>query len=184
MAYRQLLSLLVLVLALTGARSALAYGTDTHRLLSEDAAAASDIRFRFSNFYARLLFSSNLAGDGVELMVNQRSIRDWLGSGAVREDDLPRPLNHFHDPLRSWDSAGLRGLPSGLSSAIWGFDPPNGKNTESWHDARNHYFLALTSQLASDREGQLALTFEGLGQVIHLIQDAGQPAHTRNDRHP
>lgn len=69
----------------------------------------------------------------------------------------------------------------------------------SWEDARQNEFLALiaerdansdsvrdSTERANDSEERLfrwATTFRALGDVIHLLQDAAQPQHTRNDRH-
>lgn len=72
-------------------------------------------------------------------------------------------------------------------------------NHFSWEDARQNYFLALTAkrdangdgtrsaaERAADAQERLfrwATVFRSLGDVIHLLQDTGQPQHTRNDRH-
>ncbi|WP_343794277.1 hypothetical protein, partial [Dokdonella soli] len=76
---------------------------------------------------------------------------------------------------------------------------PNRRQHFSWEDARNNYFLALTAERdangngmreASEREADAeermfrwASTFRSIGDVVHLLQDAAQPQHTRNDRH-
>ena len=74
----------------------------------------------------------------------------------------------------------------------------NRHNHFSWWDARNNYFWALTQQAtASDgatyalqrevatanRMRRWATTFRSLGDVLHLLGDAAQPQHTRNDPH-
>ncbi len=72
-------------------------------------------------------------------------------------------------------------------------------NHFSWQDARQNYFLALTatrdangdgvrsaSERAADAQERMfrwATVFRSLGDVVHLLQDTGQPQHTRNDRH-
>lgn len=72
-------------------------------------------------------------------------------------------------------------------------------NHFSWEDARLNLFLALTAtrdadgdsvrsaaERAADAQERLfrwATVFRSLGDVIHLLQDTGQPQHTRNDRH-
>jgi hypothetical protein len=53
----------------------------------------------------------------------------------------------------------------------------------SWHDARASYFQALTATTDAARQKAYTETFQALGQLIHLIQDAASPAHTRNDAH-
>jgi hypothetical protein len=76
---------------------------------------------------------------------------------------------------------------------------PNRRNHFTWEDARNNYWWALTmvrnfdgntTLSASDREfssrdraHRFATMVTSLGHVIHLLQDASQPQHTRNDAH-
>jgi hypothetical protein len=48
---------------------------------------------------------------------------------------------------------------------------------------RQHYLQALTAATAAERQAYFARTFRGLGHQIHLIQDAAQPDHVRNDNH-
>ena len=74
----------------------------------------------------------------------------------------------------------------------------NRHNHFTWWDARNNYFWALTQQAtaadgatyALQREGatanrmrRWATAFHSLGNVLHLLGDAAQPQHTRNDPH-
>ncbi len=72
----------------------------------------------------------------------------------------------------------------------------NRRNHFTWQDARNHYWWALTLSKAGafptaldrerdayERQVRFATTITSLGHVIHLLQDAGQPQHTRNDAH-
>jgi hypothetical protein len=76
---------------------------------------------------------------------------------------------------------------------------PNRHQHFSWEDARQNEFLALTAERdangdgireASEREAdseerlfRWATIFRSLGDVVHLLQDAAQPQHTRDDRH-
>jgi hypothetical protein len=112
---------------------------------------------------------------------------EWVRAGSSREDDPPRFVNHFHNPLRTWDQAGLRilGAQVGNSSVLWGqrpdLQPSDARFT--WQDARLNFFQGLTATNQAEREAHLALTFRALGQLIHLVQDAAVPAHTRNDPH-
>ncbi len=103
-----------------------------------------------------------------------------------------RVVNHFHNPLATtWSGAGLRvvGIQPGQSSVIWqqntrqseGIGGASG--TWSWPVARQAYFEALTSGAESDRKIAFAKLFRSLGQVMHLVQDASLPAHTRNGPH-
>lgn len=53
-----------------------------------------------------------------------------------------------------------------------------------WGDARRLYLSALTDPDARTREAAAADLFRALGQIMHLVVDAGVPEHTRNDPHP
>jgi hypothetical protein len=113
------------------------------------------------------------------------TIEDWVGHGA-REEDLPlrRVFNHFHNPLRPWRDAGLS-IARGDSSALWSqaaSQSPGG--TWTWAAARRAFLDALTLSAPDSRERRLAETFDTLGHLTHLVQDASVPAHTRNDAHP
>jgi len=50
-----------------------------------------------------------------------------------------------------------------------------------WDNAKNYYYSALTSTSGENYETYLARTFQALGHVLHLLQDASVPAHVRND---
>jgi hypothetical protein len=105
--------------------------------------------------------------------------------GAVDEDWLARPIHHFHNPTKAWNQAGLwLCAPLCESSIVWSQDQNQivgGKH--SWYDARNSYYQALTATSESQRKSFYAETFTTLGYLIHLIQDAAVPAHTRDDAH-
>ncbi len=117
-----------------------------------------------------------------------------------------RAFNHFHNPLKQapWLDAGLDDwivLPpfhvTGKSSLRWAQEGAYQENFYegdwSWNKTREHYYTGLTgknfagSEIAPDeatKKEYFARTFRGLGHQMHLIQDAGQPDHVRNDAHP
>lgn len=117
-----------------------------------------------------------------------RSVAELIGDGADFEDDPAfRSLRHFHDPLVApWDGAGLFGLFQ--SSVLWQQDARQngvaGGGNWSWQDARDWYLRALTASAPTDRASAFGTTFEALGHLAHLVQDASVPAHVRNDPHP
>lgn len=120
-----------------------------------------------------------------------------------------RVLNHFYDPIldRSLtiDVTSLPGgtYAGGLKSPDWalgvqdafvepGIPNYNRRNHFTVLDAREAMFRALTGKDAygieragtkAERDRYWATTFRALGDVVHLVQDAGQPQHTRNDPH-
>lgn len=68
----------------------------------------------------------------------------WLSYGGKKEDEpfLLRSVRHFHDPLKSWDKAGLKGIWD--SSILWGQRTdqwPGGHY--SWQDVRDYFYSAL-----------------------------------------
>jgi hypothetical protein len=144
---------------------------------------------------------------------HRKEIKEWIAEGGELEDsgsywDLVtkkhRSFNHFHNPLKPWESAGLDDwipIPpyhtTGESSLLWAQDgkrqalAPEGDRT--WKKAREYFFSALTGgdfagkTVAIDKKGrneQFARMFVCLGHQMHLIQDKAVPDHVRNDAHP
>jgi hypothetical protein len=169
-----------LIIIITNIVFILAYGVathpfevETHRNLSGPAVLSSTL----DNFLKNQLdFAA-----GVDTSLNGSRVIDHISQGSVDEDNGLRFLNHFHNPLRTWNQAGLLGGTLGASSVVWGQDSAQGF---SWQKARDEYFLGLTATIQGERDRHFANVFRALGQLIHLVQDMGQPAHTRNDPHP
>jgi hypothetical protein len=158
-----------------------AHGFDlnAHEAMSRHAARRSGLDTQLRDEYG---FSNGSDDD-----VASQNIIDWIARGS-REEDTPflRSRHHFHDPTLPWDQAGLRLLDVqvGESSVLWGQDPGQvlgGKH--SWPDTRASLLRALTSRTAKERQQAYAETFRPLGHLLHLVQDAASPAHTRNDPH-
>jgi hypothetical protein len=120
--------------------------------------------------------------------------------------DLRRPLHHFYDPVlnRPLTVTGLSLIDSDIHKAPdWAvgsrdaFTQPNTpeanrRNHFTVFDAREAMYRALTGRdsqnnvvasTETDRNKYWATTFRALGDTIHLLQDMGQPQHTRNDQH-
>ena len=135
--------------------------------------------------------------DGAETALSGRPIQAWIDMGGELEDEgsaltgSGRFLRHFHDPLQPWDAAGLtsRLLGQNESSVRW-MQNRDQESTRaaggnwSWHDARRMYYQALTEPDPARREALLAAMFRALGQIMHLVVDASNPDHARNDPHP
>ncbi|MDA8240450.1 MAG: hypothetical protein M0Z67_08790 [Nitrospiraceae bacterium] len=133
-------------------------------------------------------------------LTDSRKVWEWLRDGGLYEDKPPwtvsytRSLNHFHNPLKTWDIAGFKGTfqssviwaqDQGAFGSLWGGD-------FSWKKDREYFYTALTGKdfsgnmIAPTQSGKgkyFANTFRGIGQVMHLVEDASVPAHTRNDAH-
>jgi len=56
-------------------------------------------------------------------------------------------------------------------------------NIWSWQNTRGFEWLGLTATNQLSRKTNLANMFRGMGQVVHLLQDASQPQHVRNEQH-
>lgn len=114
----------------------------------------------------------------------QVSARDCIETGSMDEDaPVNRCAYHFHDPLKNWSEAGLKGIFD--SSVIWAQKERNGQylGEYSWHDVRDYFYAALTATDGDVRAQNLVMVFEGIGHLMHLVQDASVPAHSRDDGH-
>lgn len=150
-----------------------AYEVETHQAISEVAASRSTV--------GEQLKESLAISAGLDTKVGEQSLLKWILAGAVHADDWTYFFNHFHNPLAGdWSQAGLG---PGYSAILWGQTPNQGYPSWSWQNTRQYFLDALTSTQKADREAGLTMTFQGLGHLIHLIQDMASPAHTRNDPH-
>jgi len=150
------------------------YERGTHEEISDTAVARSKLDAILKTQYG--------VQAGIEERIAGQAIRRWIRNGASLED-VPsfRARNHFHNPLQPWPQAG--GL-FGQSSIYWQQNPSQGLGgTWSWPLARRRFFESLTLPSKGDRGTALADTAQALGQVMHLIQDATSPPHTRDDPH-
>ncbi len=146
--------LLLSVLVAFQVRVARSFEVQTHRALSNKAVLPSNSNL--DNFLkTELNFSSGIQSSLFNIV--DRSINEWIQEGSEREDDGIRPANHFHDPLRTWGFAS----PFGLSSIIWGQGTAVSDEFR-WQNARQSYFNGLTATTQTEREQNLALTFETL----------------------
>ncbi len=118
-----------------------------------------------------------------------------------------RVVHHFYDPVFDRPLTVL-GTARGQRAPDWAtgsYDAfahlnspdPTRRNHFTVFDAREALYRALTGKTrdgqdagpggveAKDqhRKAYWATTFRALGDVVHLIQDMGQPQHTRNDTH-
>ena len=162
------------------------FEVETHTLLSERAVQASGL----NDFLTTVLPDEFPQGIGQVLRSGPfGNVQELVANvGAVNEDKpFTRSRHHFHDPTRLWNQAGLRWPVVGQvgnSSVLWGQHEDQGSGGKhSWKDARDSYFNALTATDPEERKGFFAETFESLGHLIHLVQDAAVPGHSRNDTH-
>jgi len=126
---------------------------------------------------------------------------------------VEKPLFHFYDPhfARGLDYVpplpfqSILNLLTASSSLDWATDisssgnlalyspllcflvpgcpTPTYTNSYSYSEARTYFSNGLTKASATDRNSALGLMFLSLGHTNHLLQDAAQPQHVRNDPH-
>lgn len=115
--------------------------------------------------------------------------RLFVVKGSIEEDTFGRWMRHFYDPVYE---KGLAYLGNWQSSKGWAqdhkaqakldpkmfllaaaFKPFSGSTDYSWE--RSVYEYAWGSKERG---------LEGLGHILHLLEDAAVPDHTRNDAHP
>jgi len=149
-----------------------AYGVETHAALTQEAA------YFYNHHYPKT------ALDNVAI--------DQLMFGARHEDDFPRMLNHFYDPIND------KGLT--FAGKTWNASKVWIQNKSLQNIALYRTFSSLGSLFDSSIERTSGYTWEravddyahgkerdglvGLGHVLHLIEDLTVPAHVRNDAHP
>jgi hypothetical protein len=122
-------------------------------------------------------------------------VLDWITEGGAAEDQLWfrnllgetlgglfRSIRHFHQPLRTWDQAGLKKSVS--SSIYWAQDKDQWPGRKSsWFDGRNSYLTALLSPTDKQRQDYFSETFQTVGQLMHLVSDAASVPHVRDEIH-
>jgi hypothetical protein len=119
--------------------------------------------------------------------------KEWLMLGSELEDTPPRWVNHFYDPIRkiSWNYetmdksdksmiAQVTQLVTGITKTT-AIDWVNNTIYQRRAEGGERTFGKAISYLADNNEKEGFIT---LGHVLHLLEDMGVPAHTRNDPHP
>ena len=183
-------TVLVALIILSQVSFSYALNVGTHKAINEYIANNSLNGFSLDTYLRNNL---GIQG-GVTEKFKTSTVWEWLRDGGEYEDEPPwnipyvRSLNHFHNPITE---EGFKGdcLGSSLcvSSTVWALMPLGTQSlltgNYSWYDVRDYYYKALTSSTKTERDTNFAETFRGLGQLMHLVQDASVPAHTRNDFH-
>lgn len=101
---------------------------------------------------------------------------NWLTQGAIEEDEpIIRAFNHFYNPLKR-EGLKVLSIPLGLPSPEWAF---NTKKQASSSGGDCSWATALAAYKQQDKPR----AFKCLGHTLHLLEDVGVPAHTRNDQH-
>ncbi|MCL5016230.1 MAG: hypothetical protein M1312_01285 [Patescibacteria group bacterium] len=182
-----LLVLVVLFQIITG-NKALAYGYDTHAYLTKEA----------TDFYNKNFPAKQISQDSAGFLID----------GSRREDDIPRSMDHFYDPVNNrgitYDPVIKAVIPipgSWLSAKEWSQNPVAQNNlvykvpetigsvltaiqqkdvSKISSETNFTWQRAISLYLNGDKNGAMF----ALGHVLHLLEDMSVPAHTRNDPHP
>src|SRR3989442_4630698 len=166
---------------LTWVGIACAYGVPTHRDLSAAAVNASVLQTGptlLSNLGLKPLGTPGQTFPNYQ--GNRGTIDVLVQDGAEFEDNNIRSRSHFYDPLTNEAISAL-----GHTSPDWALEDRDTYllQNDSFRSTRQFFLKALTSQSKEAREEAWGRTFQGLGQVIHHLQDMAQPQHVRHDKH-
>jgi hypothetical protein len=98
-------------------------------------------------------------------------------AGSVAEDNPnARSLNHFYNPLNK-QGLSINNMLVGYSTPEWLVNEK--KQNEPIFNGSFTWAQGLEAYQAGDRAQALSI----LGHSLHLLEDMGMPAHTRNDEH-
>ena len=181
-----LIPIILLGFFICGVAPVFAYGPGTHSSLTKEAVDFYNINFPQNKINAELI--------------------NYLIDGSRREDDVPRFMNHFYDPIYNrgitFDSAIDPFLPIGQwqKSKDWANDSANQNNlvykipatiASVLTSIEQKKISAISSETDFTWQKAIGLYASGrkeeaifaLGHVLHLLEDASVPDHTRNDAH-
>jgi hypothetical protein len=170
-----------------------------HKLITQNAAESA---LQYTNFATFLDAVPDITlYDATNAMVTGSGLEDGynIDAGGIRS------YNHFYDPLDNLYGKGLSDYPPDIrllygrnsfdwastfdclginfSGKVWLDQNQNTTNLWSWQNARGYEIAGLTEHYQVDRQSDMASMFRAVGQVMHLLEDASQPQHVRNEQH-
>lgn len=202
---KQTLFVLLIVQASVWPTTSMAWEPGTHQALTKQAVQQSvltendgvlvDLGLKPAADLTQL-FPDPQAGQSIYLGPNNTNlftahttddILSLIETGAVLEDEFPRSLFHFYDPVSGHAGPlSFDGVTMPYDAPDWALgnssEPPVGQRY-SLSDAANYFYQALTSPIKGDRNKAFGLMFDSLGHVMHLITEMSQPQHVRDDNH-
>ena len=122
--------------------------------------------------------------------------KEWVIQGSMSEDTPPRWINHFYDPIykEGWSgedagiwptifiqyfSQGALSSENPVSSFDWLHNQELQAKYGAYHGNRT-WERAIYEAVKNNNKKEAYYT---LGYILHLIEDATVPDHTRNDTH-
>lgn len=122
--------------------------------------------------------------------------KEWIVLGSINEDTEPRWINHFYDPINNegWKAENLGWVPplalSVFSKTLLNVNTEtvsskNWVHNEALQVKYGNYWGNRTWENAIRQfvAGDKMFAYQTLGDVLHLLEDATVPDHTRNDTH-
>lgn len=122
--------------------------------------------------------------------------KEWIVQGAMSEDTPPRWINHFYDPIYRngwsgeetgiWPTIAVQYLSSGALSSENPVSSLNWIHNQELQSKYGAYQGNRTWERAiyeMVKNGNKREAYYTLGFILHLIEDATVPDHTRNDTH-
>ena len=136
-------------------------------------------------------FNSRIANQ--ELRIKDEEI-EWMKQGAINEDEAPRWINHFFDPIHKTGWSGKhfgvltqeQGLEQGAEMApkpvLASIDWATNQEYQSSY-GRQYGNQTWQKAVGSYINGDKKSAFISLGYILHFIEDLSVPDHTRDDTH-
>lgn len=124
--------------------------------------------------------------------------KEWIIGGSIREDEWPRWLNHFYDPVRKigWNGEhqGVASSETALAGAYTGLVPYGARilSTTEWvhsHETQAGPYARMGGDQTWEQavkyyaDGSEKEAYITLGHTLHLLEDMTVPDHSRNDSH-
>ena len=112
--------------------------------------------------------------------------KTWIIKGSIDEDHSIRPMSHFYDPVHN---IGVYGFPTSKQWAISSGGQSNlalsnNSIAESAGLFKSADDFSYPRAMDDYAQGNRQRAMIGFGHLLHLLEDAGVPDHTRNDPHP
>ncbi|KKU37732.1 MAG: hypothetical protein UX53_C0044G0010 [Candidatus Azambacteria bacterium GW2011_GWB2_46_37] len=122
--------------------------------------------------------------------------KEWIVQGAMDEDTPPRWINHFYDPIYKvgwsgektgiWPTLLIQYFSSGALSSkepVSSLDWLHNQELQAKYGAYKGNRTWERAIYEAVKTGNKKEAYYTLGFILHLIEDADVPDHTRNDTH-